>query len=93
MAATVGVLRTLQKEAAGLCPECLREHVADNSAVLGDLIEIADNMAAIRQTSPDNEELYQRAFREVMTAVMVIAVFTAELRNRPVPFAVAASAN
>jgi hypothetical protein len=93
MAATVEVLRTLQKEAAGLCPECLHEHVADNAAVLGDLIEVAGNMAAIRQTSPDNEELYQRAFAELMSAVLITAVFTAELRKRPVPFAVAASAN
>ena len=91
--ASVEVLRTLQKEAAGLCTECLREHIADNAAILGDLLDIADNMAAIRHSSPDNEELYQRAFAELMSAVLIIGVFTAELRKRPAPFAVAVSAN
>jgi hypothetical protein len=91
MTVTVEVLRNLQKEAAGLCPECLREHIADNTAVLGDLLDIAENMSAIRHSSFDNEELYQRAFAEVMAAVMITAVFTAELNKRP--FAVAVSAN
>ena len=93
MGATIEVLRTLQKEAEGLCPACLHDHIADNAAVLGDLVDIAENMSAIRHTSPDNEELYQRAFAGLMSAVMITAVFSTELRKRPVPFAVAASAN
>ena len=86
-------MRTLQKEATGLCTECLREHIAENTAILGDLLDIADNMAAVRHSSYDNEELYQRAFAELMSAVLITAVFTAELRKRPAPFAVAVSAN
>jgi hypothetical protein len=93
MTVTVEVLRNLQKEAAGLCPECLREHIAENAAVLGDLLDIAENMAAIRHSSFENEELYQRAFSEALSAALITGVFTAELRNRPVPLTVAASAN
>jgi hypothetical protein len=93
MAATVEVLKTLQNEAAGLCPQCLSDHVADNAALLGDLIEITATMAAVRQDSAENEQLYQAAFQQMMTAVFVIAAFTGELAHRPVPFAVAASLN
>jgi hypothetical protein len=93
MAATVEVLKTLQTQAAGLCPQCLSDHVADHAAFLGDLIEITASMAAVRQDSDENEQLYQAAFQKMMTAVLVIAVFTGELAHRPVPFAVAASLN
>jgi hypothetical protein len=93
MAATVEVLKTLQNEAAGLCPQCLSDNVADNAALLGDLIEITATMAAVRQDSAENEQLYQASFQKMMTAVFVIAVFTGELSHRPVPFAVAASLN
>jgi hypothetical protein len=93
MAATVEVLKTLQNDAAGLCPQCLSDCIADNAAILGDLIEIANTKAAIRQDSAEAEQLYQEAFQQVMTSVLVIAVFTGELSHRPVPFAVAASLN
>ena len=93
MAATVEVLKTLQKEAGKLCPQCLSDHVADNAALLGDLIAVTANVAAVRQDSGENEELYQAAFQQMMTAVFVIAVFSGELSSRPVPFAVAASLN
>jgi hypothetical protein len=93
MAATVEVLKTLQNDAAGLCPQCLSDYIADYAVLLADLIEIADTMAAIRQDSAEAEQLYQEAFQAMMTAVLVIAVFTGELSQRPVPFAVAASLN
>jgi hypothetical protein len=93
MAATVEVLKTLQNQAAGLCPQCLSDCVADNAVLLAELIEIADTMAAIRQDSAEAEVLYQEAFQKMMAAVLVIAVFTGELSQRPVPFAVAASLN
>ena len=93
MAATVEVLKTLQEQAAQLCPQCLSDHVADNAVLLGDLIEVTANVAAVRQDSAENEQLYQAAFQNMMTAVFVIAVFTGELSQRPVPFAVAASLN
>lgn len=47
MAATVEVLKTLQNEASGLCPQCLSDCIADNAVLLGDLIEITDTMAAV----------------------------------------------
>ena len=93
LAATVEVLRTLQDQAAGLCPQCLSGYVADNAALLGDLIEVTATMAAIRHDSAENEQLYQASFQNMMTAVFIIAVFTGELSHRPVPFAVAASLN
>jgi hypothetical protein len=93
MAATIEVLRYLQKQAAELCPRHLGDQVADNAAVLGDLIEIAETMTAIRHDSAEAEQLYQEAFQQVMTAVFIIAVFTGELSHRPVPFEVAASLN
>jgi hypothetical protein len=93
MAATVEVLKTLQQDARHLCPQCLSDHIADNAALLGDLIEITQTMAAIRRDSAENEQLYQAAFQNMMTAVLIIAVFTGELTTRPVPFAVAASLN
>jgi hypothetical protein len=92
-ARTVEVLRTLQKDAQELCLQCLSDHVADNAALLGDLIEVTATMAAIRQESAENERLYQASFQQLMAAVFLIAVFTGELAHRPVPFAVAASLN
>ena len=83
--APVEALRDLQKEAAGLCTECLRDHIEGNTEILGDLAGIAENMAAIRHTSFENEELYQTATAELTAAVMIIAVFTAELTKRPAP--------
>jgi hypothetical protein len=83
MAVTVQILRDLQKEASGLCSECLHDAIAENSAILGDLIDIADNMAAVRHLCFANEELFQRSFSEVMSAVLIIAVLTAELGKRP----------
>jgi hypothetical protein len=85
--ATIEAFRDLRKQAAELCTECLRDHIADNAAVLGDLSDIAENMAAIRETSFENEELYQTATAELIAAIMIIAVFTAELANRPIPVA------
>jgi hypothetical protein len=93
MAATVEVLKTLQSQAAELCPQCLSDHIADNAVLLGDLIEITDTMSKIREYSPENEQVYQAAFQELMASVLLIAVFTGELSQRPVPFAVAASLN
>lgn len=83
MAVTVQILRDLQKEAAALCPECLHDNITANTSVLGDLIDIADNMAKVRRECFENEELYQHAFSEVISAVLIIAVFTAELDKRP----------
>jgi hypothetical protein len=93
MAATVEVLKTLQNDAAKLCPQCLADCIADNAVLLGDLIEITDTMAAVREYSAENEQVYQAAFQELLTSALVIAVFTSELSKRPVPFAVAASLN
>lgn len=87
MSATIEVIRDLQKQAAGLCAECLRDCIAENTAVLDDLTGIAENMAAIRHTSFENEELYQTATAELIAAITIIAVFTAELTRRPVPVA------
>jgi hypothetical protein len=87
MSSAIEAFRGLQKEAAELCTECLRDHIDGNTAVLGDLAEIAQNMAAIRHTSFENEELYQTATAELIAAVMIIAVFTAELTKRPAPVA------
>ena len=63
MAATVEALKAFQNRAAGLCPQCLSDYIADNAVLLGDLIEIADTMSAIRQDSAETEQLYQQAFR------------------------------
>ena len=94
MAATVEVLRTLQKQAAGLCPDCLREHIADNTAILADLLDIAENISAVRDSGPEAASLYERASAELMAAVMITAVFSAELARRPAELtAVKASAN
>lgn len=93
MAATVEVLQTLQHYAGQLCEQCLSDHVADSAALLPDLIEVADTMSKIRDHSVENEELYQAALAELMTAVFTIAVFTGELSSRPVPFAITASLN
>jgi hypothetical protein len=93
MAPTVEVLKTLQNQAAELCPQCLSDYIADTAVLLGDLIKITDSMAAIRQDSAETEHQYQEAFQKMMAAVLVIAVFTGELSQRPVPFAVAASLN
>ena len=93
MAATVEALRTLQNQAAELCAQCLSDNIADNAAFLGDLIEVAENLAAIRHLSEDNEELYLRSMQELMTSVMIIAVFSSELSKRPVLFEAKASLN
>lgn len=87
MSATIEAFRDLQKKAAELCTECLREHIDGNTAVLGDLSDIAQNMAEIRHTSFEDEELYQTAIAELISAVMIIAVFTTELSTRPAPVA------
>lgn len=87
MSATIEVIRDLQKQAEGLCAECLRDSIAGNAAVLDDLTGIAENMAAVRHASFGNEELYQTATAEVIAAVAIIAVFTAELTRRPAPVA------
>ena len=63
MAATVEVLKTLQKDAQELCPQCLSDHVAGNAVLLGDLIEITAAMAAVRHLSGENERLYQAGSR------------------------------
>jgi hypothetical protein len=83
MAVTVEILRDLQQQAAGSCTACLRDNITANTSVLGDLIDVADNMAAVRRECFENEELYQQAFCEVISAVLIIAVFTAELDKRP----------
>jgi hypothetical protein len=88
MAVTLQVLLDLQKEVAGLCPDCLQENITLNTSVLGDLIDIADNMAKIRCESFENEELYQRAFCEVISAILIIAMSTAEFVKRPPVLAV-----
>jgi hypothetical protein len=93
MDAMVEVLKTLQSQAAELCPQCLSDYIADNAVLLGDLIKVTDTMASVRQYSAENEQVYQAAFEQMMTAALVIAVFTGELSHRPVPFAVAASLN
>jgi hypothetical protein len=93
MAATVEVLKNLQSQAAELCPQCLSDFIADYAALLDDLIQVTDTMASVREYSAENELVYQAAFQQMMTAVLVIAVFTGELSHRPVPFAVAASLN
>jgi hypothetical protein len=87
MSSAIEALRDLQKEASELCTECLRDHIADNTAVLGDLADIAENMSAVRHTSFENEELFQRATAELISALMIIGVFTAELTKRPAPLA------
>jgi len=92
-ASTVEALRTVQKAARELCASCLSDEIADNAAILDDLIEVAENMVAIRHLSPDNEQLCLAALGELMTAVMVIAVFTGELSHRPVLFEAKASLN
>jgi hypothetical protein len=86
-------LKTLQSQAAELCPQCLGDYIADNAVLLGDLIKVTDIMTSVRQYSAENEQVYQAAFQQMMTAALVIAVFTGELSHRPVPFAVAASLN
>jgi hypothetical protein len=93
MAATIELLRGFQKDAAGLCAVCLSDDIARNARVLGDLLDIAENMSAIRHTSSENEELYQKAFAEVMAAVMLIAVFSAEMTRRAVLFTAEPSVN
>jgi hypothetical protein len=93
MAATIQVLRYLQKQAAGHTPECLSDQIADNAAILGDLIEITETMTGIRSESAEAEQLYQEAFQQMMASVLLIAVYTGELSRRPIPFAVAASLN
>jgi hypothetical protein len=93
MAATIQVLRYLQTQAAGHTPKCLSDQIADNAAILGDLIEITETMAPISHESDEAEQLYQEAFQQMMASVLLIAVFTGELSRRPVPFAVAASLN
>jgi hypothetical protein len=93
MAATIQVLRYLQKQAAGHTPECLSDQIADNAAILGDLIEITETMTGIRSESAETEQLYQEAFQQMMASVLLIAVYAGELSRRPVPFAVAASLN
>jgi hypothetical protein len=87
MSATIEAFRDLHKQAAELCTECLRDHIAENTAVLSDLADIAENMAAIRHASFENEELYQTAMAGLMSALMIIGVFTAELTRRPAPVA------
>jgi hypothetical protein len=91
--AVIEVFRTLQNQAEELCAECLSGDIADNAAFLGDMIELAETMAAIRHLSRDNEELYQRALDELMASVMIIAVFSSELSKRPVLFEAKASLN
>jgi hypothetical protein len=93
MTATVEVLKTLKGHAEQLCEQCLSDQVADSAALLFDLIEVTHTMSKVREYSPENEELYQAARGQMMMAVFVIAVFTAELTRRPVPFAIAASLN
>jgi hypothetical protein len=92
MAVTLQVLRDLQKEVAGMCPDCLQENITVNTSLLGDLIDITDNMAKIRRESFENEELYQHAFSEVMSSLLIIALCTAEFVKRP-PELVALSAD
>jgi hypothetical protein len=87
MSAIIEVIRDLQKQAAGLCAECLRDYIGENTAVLSDLADIAENMAAVRHASFENEELYQTATAELTSALMIIGVFTAELTRRPAPVA------
>jgi hypothetical protein len=93
MAATIEVLRYLQKQAAGHTPECLSDQIADNAAILVDLIETTETMTGIRSESAEAEQLYQEAFQQMMASVLLIAVYAGELSRRPVPFAVAASLN
>jgi hypothetical protein len=93
MAATIQVLRFLQTQAEGHTPECLSDQIADNAAILGDLIEITETMTGIRSESAETEQLYQEAFQQMMASVLLIAVYAGELSRRPVPFAVAASLN
>jgi len=94
MIITLEVIKTLQAESAGMSAECLRRHIADNAMVLPDLIGLAENMSAARDASFEDEELYQEAVAEVMSAVLLIAVFTAELVKHPAPVATfTASAN
>jgi hypothetical protein len=87
MAVTVEILRDLQQQAAGSCLACLHDNITANTSVLGDLIDIADNMAAVREESFENEELYQNAICEAISAILIIAVFAAELTKRPAPIA------
>jgi hypothetical protein len=93
MAATVTILKALQEDAGQLCLPCLREHIADNAVLLGDLIEITHTMAGRREVSAEDEDLYQEAFAKLMAAVFLIATFTGELTRRPAPLPVPASLN
>lgn len=87
MSPTIEIFRDLQKQAAELCTDCLRDHIEDNIAILGDLSDTAQNLDAIQHTSPENEELFLKAHSEFTAVLMTIATFTAGLVKRPAPVA------
>jgi hypothetical protein len=87
MSETLETFRYLQEEAVNHTTECLRQQIVNNAWVLDDLAGIAENMAAVRHAFPENEELYQTATAELISALMIISVFSAELFKRPAPVA------
>lgn len=87
MSETTETFRYLQEEAANHSTECLRQQIVNNAWVLDDLAGIAENMAAVRHTSSENEELYLKAEAELISALMIVSVFSAELFKRPAPMA------
>jgi hypothetical protein len=75
------VIDSAAVEAAQMCTQCLIDAVTEESDALPDKVNDLADASLQRGSVRDGEARYDEAFKEVMSAVLVIAVFTAELSN------------
>lgn len=76
-------IRELQAQASLLCTQCLRDEIAVRAEALDELVVRLLEATAACDGSPHGDEEYLRVFAEVMSTVLVLATFTAELAKRP----------
>ena len=74
-----GTIESVTAQASVMCTQCLIDAVTEESAELGVKVGHLLASSSMRGRGKHWEAWYEQAFTEVMTSVLVISVFTAEL--------------
>jgi hypothetical protein len=75
------MIREIRVDAATSCTQCLIDFTAVLSDELNEKITELSTAMALRGSVRDGETKYADAFNEVMSAVLTLATYTAELNN------------
>ena len=79
MSELAATMESVAAQAAVMCTQCLIDAVNEESAELGAKVGHLVVASAMRHRGRNWEAWYHQAFAEVMTSVLVIALFSAEL--------------